>query len=98
MGRANDHYARLDFTHAGAVDSAVLPKLTETAGADHPLTLACTANLSLDQRGLGNSQEADRLNSQAVAGLSRVLGDDHPWHTAARLHQRIEFDIAPLPM
>ncbi|MFD3608296.1 FxSxx-COOH system tetratricopeptide repeat protein [Streptomyces atroolivaceus] len=98
MCRANDHYARLDFARAMAVDSDLLPKLTDTAGAEHPLTLACTANLALDRRGLGESEEADRLNHVAVQGLSRLLGANHPWHTSARLHQRIECDITPLPM
>ncbi|MFD6275243.1 FxSxx-COOH system tetratricopeptide repeat protein [Streptomyces sp. NPDC060209] len=98
MCRANDHYARLDFAQAMAADADLLPKLTETAGAEHPLTLACTANLGLDRRGLGESEEADRLNRIAVDGLARLLGANHPWHTAARLHQRIECDITPLPM
>lgn len=98
MCRANDHYARLDFALAMAADADLLPKLTRTAGPEHPLTLACTANLALDRRGLGESEEADRLNRVAVEGLSRVLGAGHPWHTAARLHQRIECDITPLPM
>ncbi|MDF6046376.1 FxSxx-COOH system tetratricopeptide repeat protein [Streptomyces sp. JH14] len=98
MSRANNHYARLDFAKARAADAAILPRLIEAAGADHPLTLVCTANLALDQRGLGESAEADRLNSSATEGLSRVLRDGHPWHTSARLHQRIECDIAPLPI
>ncbi|MFF2731667.1 FxSxx-COOH system tetratricopeptide repeat protein [Streptomyces sp. NPDC058008] len=98
MCRANDHYARLDFAQAMAADADLLPKLEETAGAEHPLTLACTANLALDRRGLGESEEADLLNRAAAQGLSRLLGANHPWHTAARLHQRIECDITPLPM
>ncbi|MFE6183718.1 FxSxx-COOH system tetratricopeptide repeat protein [Streptomyces sp. NPDC056465] len=98
MCRANDHYARLDFAQAMAVDADLLPRLTETAGSEHPVTLACTANLGLDRRGLGESDEADRLNRVAVEGFARVLGANHPWHTAARLHQRIECDITPLPM
>ncbi|MFE4452491.1 FxSxx-COOH system tetratricopeptide repeat protein [Streptomyces sp. NPDC056796] len=98
MCRANDHYARLDFGQAMAADAGLLPQLVETAGAGHPLTLACTANLGLDRRGLGESEEADRLNREAVVGIARMLGDSHPWHTAARLHQRIEFDLTPLPM
>lgn len=98
MCRANDHYARLDFAQAMAADADLLPQLTEIAGPEHPLTLACTANLALDRRGLGESEEADRLNRVAAQGLSRLLGANHPWHTAARLHQRIECDITPLPM
>ncbi|MEE1742159.1 FxSxx-COOH system tetratricopeptide repeat protein [Streptomyces sp. BE147] len=98
MSRANNHYARLDFSRAKEADAGILARLTESVGAEHPLTLVCTANLALDQRGLGQSAEADRLNAVAIEGFSRVLGDDHPWQTAARLHQRIECDIAALPL
>ncbi|MFI6876838.1 FxSxx-COOH system tetratricopeptide repeat protein [Streptomyces sp. NPDC050400] len=98
LGRANDHYARLGFAAARAVDEAVLPLLTEVAGPEHPLTLACTANLALDLRGLGETARADQLQADAVEGLTRVLGAEHPWRMAAQVHQRIEFDIAPLPL
>ncbi len=98
MCRANDHYARLDFAQALAVDDDLLPRFTDAAGPAHPLRLACMANLALDRRGLGESEEADRLNSTAVTELARVLGIGHPWHTAARLHQRIECDITPIPL
>ncbi|MEB3962960.1 FxSxx-COOH system tetratricopeptide repeat protein [Streptomyces kunmingensis] len=97
LSRANDHYARLGFAAARAVDEAVLPLLTEVAGAAHPVTLSCTANLALDLRGLGETARADRLHAEAVEGLTRVLGAEHPWRMAAQLHQRIEFDIAPMP-
>ncbi|KIF71238.1 cytochrome C [Streptomyces sp. AcH 505] len=98
MGLANDHYARLDFARALEVDEATLGPLTRSAGPDHPLTLSCTANLALDLRGLGRVAEADELNAKAVEGLTRLLGDDHPRPTAARLYQRIECDIAPMPL
>ncbi|WP_330329300.1 FxSxx-COOH system tetratricopeptide repeat protein [Streptomyces sp. NBC_00536] len=98
LGLANNHYARLDFAAARSVDEANLPKLVLTCGPDHPLTLSCRANLALDLRGLGRIQEADGLNAEAVQGFTRVLGGDHPWLTAARLHQRIECDIAPMPL
>ncbi|MGW3214788.1 tetratricopeptide repeat protein [Streptomyces parvus] len=98
LGRANDHYARLDFAGALEVDSATLPLLTEVGGEEHPFTLVCVANLSLDHRGLGHSAEADRLNAQAVEGLTRVLGEEHPWRTSARLHQRIEYDPTVIPL
>ncbi|WP_323139277.1 FxSxx-COOH system tetratricopeptide repeat protein [Streptomyces sp. NBC_01551] len=98
LGLANNHYARLDFDAARSIDDDILPKLVRSCGSDHPLTLSCRANLALDLRGLGRIQEADQLNSEAVQGFSRVLGPDHPWLVAARLHQRIECDIAPMPL
>ncbi|GAA2517944.1 FxSxx-COOH system tetratricopeptide repeat protein [Streptomyces levis] len=98
IGRANTAYARLDFEQAHAIDSANLPLLTEVSGADHPLTLSCTSNLSLDLRGLGRADEADVLQRKAVEGLAAVLRNDHPWLQAARQRRRIECDIAPMPM
>ncbi|MGW1888717.1 FxSxx-COOH system tetratricopeptide repeat protein [Streptomyces sp. NPDC002004] len=98
LGMANNHYARLDFGGARVIDEATLPKMTEAAGADHPLTLSCRANLALDLRGLGDIAQADRLNAEVVEAFSRVVGDGHPWLSAARLHQRIECDIAPMPL
>ncbi|MER5931133.1 FxSxx-COOH system tetratricopeptide repeat protein [Streptomyces sp. NPDC002054] len=98
LGLANNHYARLDFTAARSLDEENLPKLERSCGPEHPLTLSCRANLALDLRGLGRIEEADGLNAEAVQGFTRVLGADHPWLTAARLHQRIECDIAPMPL
>ncbi|MFJ3202745.1 FxSxx-COOH system tetratricopeptide repeat protein [Streptomyces sp. NPDC086989] len=98
LGLANNHYAKLDFDAARAIDEENLPKFVRTCGPDHPLTLSCRANLALDLRGLGRIQEADELNAEAVEGMTRVLGPDHPWLVAARLHQRIECDIAPMPL
>nr|WSW57390.1 FxSxx-COOH system tetratricopeptide repeat protein [Streptomyces sp. NBC_00998] len=98
LGLANNHYAKLDFDAARAIDEQNLPKFVATCGPDHPLTLSCRANLALDLRGLGRIQEADELNADAVEGMTRVLGPDHPWLVAARLHQRIECDIAPIPL
>ncbi|MCB5181671.1 FxSxx-COOH system tetratricopeptide repeat protein [Streptomyces antimicrobicus] len=98
LGLANNHYAKLDFDAARAVDEETLPKFVRACGPDHPLTLSCRASLALDLRGLGRIQEADELNADAVEGMTRVLGPDHPWLMAARLHQRIECDIAPMPL
>ncbi|MPY59604.1 FxSxx-COOH system tetratricopeptide repeat protein [Streptomyces spongiae] len=98
MGLANNHYARLDFDLARRIDEETLPKLVETCRPNHPLALSCRANLALDLRGLGEIEEADGLNTEAVQGFMSVLGQDHPWLTAARLHQRIECDIAPMPL
>jgi tetratricopeptide (TPR) repeat protein len=98
MGLANSRYARMDFAAARELDERVLARLVEVSGPVHPVTLSCQANLALDLRGLGKVQQADRMNSEAVAGLAEVVGADHPWLTAARLHQRIECDLAPMPL
>lgn len=98
LGLAADHYAQLDFAAAHAVDSATLGELADICGDLHPVVLACRANLALDLRGLGRIEEADTLNAETVAALARTLREDHPWTAAARLHQRIECDIAPMPL
>ncbi|MFE1251227.1 FxSxx-COOH system tetratricopeptide repeat protein [Streptomyces sp. NPDC058766] len=98
IGRANTAYSRLDFERAHAIDSANLPLLGEVAGQDHPLTLACTSNLTLDLRGLGRADEADVLQRRAVEGFAAVLRSDHTWLQAARQRRRIECDVVPMPM
>ncbi|MFI2506257.1 FxSxx-COOH system tetratricopeptide repeat protein [Streptomyces sp. NPDC018972] len=98
IGQANTVYARLDFDLAHRMDRANLALLAEVAGAEHPLTLSCTANLALDLRGLGRGPEADETQRKAVEGFTRVVGADHPWLVAARLHRRIECDLAPMPL
>ncbi|MFF3917246.1 FxSxx-COOH system tetratricopeptide repeat protein [Streptomyces sp. NPDC001852] len=98
VGQANTAYARLDFERAHEIDGASLPLLAEAAGEQHPLTLCCTANLSLDLRGLGRGAEADELQRTAVTHLARVVRADHPWLLAARRRRRIECDLAPTPL
>ncbi|RAG83774.1 tetratricopeptide repeat protein [Streptacidiphilus pinicola] len=98
LSRANDDYAALEFEAARERDEAALRLLEAEAGEDHPVTLACRANLALDLRGLGRLEEADEHHAQALEGLRRVLGQQHPTTTAAGLHQRIEFDLAALPI
>ena len=98
IGRANNHYARLEFARALAVDEPTLAALEEVSGPDHPLTHLSRANLALDLRGLGRIEEADALNARAVDGFSATLSPDHPWLIAARLHQRIECDVATMPL
>ncbi|MFD9005472.1 FxSxx-COOH system tetratricopeptide repeat protein [Streptomyces sp. NPDC059582] len=98
IGQANTAYARLDFERAHEIDQANLRVLTEVAGEQHPLTLSCTANLSLDLRGLGRGIEADELQRKAVDGFTQVVRADHPWLLAARQRRRIECDMAPMPL
>ncbi|MEU9961296.1 FxSxx-COOH system tetratricopeptide repeat protein [Streptomyces sp. NPDC050982] len=98
LGQASTAYARLDFDRACEIDQVNLPLLAEVAGVDHPLTLSCSANLSLDLRGLGRGAEADELEQRAVDGFTRVVRADHPWLLAARQRRRIECDMAPMPL
>ncbi|GAB7105038.1 FxSxx-COOH system tetratricopeptide repeat protein [Streptomyces phaeofaciens JCM 4814] len=98
VGRANTAYARLDFEQAHAIDDATAPLLGEIAGEGHPLSLACTANLSLDLRGMGRGAEADALQRRATEGLARVVRSDHPWLVATHQRRRIECDLSPVPL
>ncbi|GGX64098.1 FxSxx-COOH system tetratricopeptide repeat protein [Streptomyces hiroshimensis] len=98
LGVANNHYARLDFAAAHAVDSAALGELEEVCGPDHPVTQCCRANLALDLRALGRTQEADALHTKAVDTLSRCVRAGHYWLEAVKAHRRIECDIAPMPL
>jgi hypothetical protein len=49
-------------------------------GPDHPDTLWTMSNLAAIRRDLGDLKGAHDLHEQALAGLRRMLGDDHP-HT-----------------
>ncbi|WSX15064.1 FxSxx-COOH system tetratricopeptide repeat protein [Streptomyces sp. NBC_00988] len=98
LGRANVAFARFDFTQAHEIDLANLPLLTEVAGENHPLTLSCAANLALDLRGLGRGAEADDMERRALEGFTRVVREDHPWLQKVRLRQRIQCDLAPMPL
>ncbi|MGW2284929.1 FxSxx-COOH system tetratricopeptide repeat protein [Streptomyces phaeochromogenes] len=98
LGRANTAYAGLDFERAREIDEANLPLLAEIAGERHPLTLACTANLALDFRGLGEGAEADALQRTASEGFTAAVRADHPWLLAARQLRRIECDLAYVPL
>ncbi len=46
--------------------------------------LACMLNLGLDLRALGEDQEADELTANAIDGMRRVHGPQHPATMAAR--------------
>ncbi|MFB9466247.1 hypothetical protein [Streptomyces cinereospinus] len=94
IGRSGTAYARLDFARAREIDAATLPLLTETAGARHPLTPACTANLALGLGALGRGAEADAARATAVEGLSAALGADRPWLMATRQRRRVECGLA----
>ncbi|MEU6304093.1 FxSxx-COOH system tetratricopeptide repeat protein [Streptomyces chartreusis] len=98
VGRANTAYGRLDFEQAYDLDQVSLPLLAEVSGEEHPLTLACAANLSLDLRGLGRGAEADEVQGRAVEGFVRVVRSDHHWLLATRQRRRIECDMALMPL
>ncbi|MFE7231855.1 FxSxx-COOH system tetratricopeptide repeat protein [Streptomyces sp. NPDC057596] len=98
LGRAGTAYARLDFERARDLDETVLPLLAEVAGPDHPLTASCTANLSLDLRGMGRGGEADELQRTALTSFTRSVRTDHPWLLAARQRRRVECDLTPMPL
>ena len=88
------------FRTARVAHSAV-PLLQETVeaatramGADHPVALACRANLATARR-LGSGGPVEGID--AVAGLRRVLGDGHPHTVLAEHGEWVELDVEPPP-
>ena len=64
---------------------------------DHPTTLAVTANLALDLRTLGHTQEAETKYAEILTRYRQVLGDSHPATIAAGGGIRADCDIDLLP-
>jgi len=75
-----------------------LPRLRRLLGEDHPLTIACAANLVHDLRAEGAGEEADRLAEDTLARYDRVLGLGHPDAKAFLDNRRLDFDIDPPPI
>ena len=75
-----------------------LDRALRVLGEDHPTTLAATANLALDQRSLGRSQEAETTHAEVMTRYRRVFGDAHPATIATASGARADCDIDTLPI
>jgi hypothetical protein len=63
-------------------------------GEDHPITLGCAANLTLDLRA-DDAMNADKLAADTMNRYSHTLGTDHPEAQAAAAGRRLDFDFDP---
>jgi tetratricopeptide (TPR) repeat protein/KaiC/GvpD/RAD55 family RecA-like ATPase len=66
-------------------------------GGRHPYVLMREINLSYDLRTAGEEEEAELVYQDALGGMRRALGSDHPEVLAAERGMRIEGDIEPPP-
>ena len=57
----------------------------------------CEANLAIVLRAQGRLDEAEALQLKVIAGLSQVLGNDHPNVTALRNWQLQNRDLEAQP-
>jgi hypothetical protein len=71
----------------------VLPDLASLLGEDHPHTLACAVNLSLDLRATGQEQRLPELAPQVIERYRSALGDDHPAVKAASAGERVDLSV-----
>ena len=71
----------------------MLLDLTALLGEDHPHTLACAANLSLDLRATGQDARVPELASEVIERYRSALGDDHPVVRAASAGERVDLSV-----
>lgn len=67
-------------------------------GEQHPLTLACAANLAADLRAENADEEAERLLEETIRHYTATLGADHPEAMAAAAGERLNPDFDPPPI
>ncbi|HTJ66330.1 MAG TPA: FxSxx-COOH system tetratricopeptide repeat protein [Actinospica sp.] len=80
------------------LDRALVRLLTERNGGFHPMTLACSVNLSADLAAVGRHDQSRTLRDRTLPMLADALGDDHPTVTAARRGVRLDWELMPQPV
>ncbi|GLW28312.1 FxSxx-COOH system tetratricopeptide repeat protein [Actinoplanes regularis] len=102
---ATDHALRGDHDEALALSSEMLERSRITSGgphevrgdADHPYHLARAINYAHDLRATGDTEQAETLLVDSIAGLRQSLGETHPEVLAAERGERLEGDIEAPP-
>jgi Tfp pilus assembly protein PilF len=98
MNLANVYAATGLSEKALALDRTLQVMLNELHGAQHPVTLSCLMNLSLDLTAVGSHAEARQLRESTLSRLAEVLGDEHPTVEAARRGTRLDRELMPQPI
>jgi tetratricopeptide (TPR) repeat protein len=71
-------------------------RAAEAVGDRHPLHLSSQVALALDLRALRRRTEADKVEGEALSGLSTTLGAQHVHTLSARSRSRPYWDFEPL--
>ncbi|MGP3969617.1 FxSxx-COOH system tetratricopeptide repeat protein [Streptomyces sp. 6N223] len=88
----------LDGDAEGAVEISrdTSRRAARSVGRKHPLFLSCQVALALDLRGTRQSEEADKVEEEALSGLIATLGSQHVHTVSARGRVRPYWDFEPL--
>jgi hypothetical protein len=95
---AGDLAALGDAPQARLLGDDTLARSTSLLGVNHPLTLACAANLALDLRATGAGDEAETLAADIRERCARTLRADDPLAEALVTGARAEVDFDPPPI
>lgn len=95
---ASDLAALGDTAAARALGEDTLTRLTVLLGEQHPLTLGCAANLAVDRRVDGATEEADTLLEQTLRLYAETVGLDHPDSQVAETGGRLDLDFDAPPI
>lgn len=97
LNLANALYADGARAEARQRDEEVYGRLRGVLDDDHPTVLAAAANHAISHR-VHDPEKGAALLADVVQRYQDVLGPEHPDTRAARESNRIDVDIAPLPL
>jgi tetratricopeptide (TPR) repeat protein len=88
----------LDGDAEGAVELSrdTARRAAKSVGRKHPLFLSCQVALAMDLRETRKSEEADKVEEEALSGLIATLGSQHVHTVSARARVRPYWDFEPL--
>ena len=84
-----------DPASAADLSASAAARAAETLGRTHPLTLTARVAHAADLRGLGNRQEAEKTEQEALSDLTSTLGKQHVHTLSARARNRPYWDFEP---
>ena len=87
-----------DVEGAAELSRDTVRRAAKVLGRTHPLYLSALVALATDLRGLRRQDEADKVEEEALSGLTNSLGAQHPHTVSARTRVRPYWDFEPLPI
>ncbi|MET9452121.1 hypothetical protein [Streptomyces cinerochromogenes] len=77
----------------GELSRDTLRRSRHTPGHEHPLALSCQVAPAAELRAAHEQEEAGKLEEDALLGLTRTLGAQHPHTISARRRVRPSWDF-----